>query len=281
MNKAIYESITNNIVEALEQAIASDGVSPWNQAFMPHNHTTRRPYKKGYSNPSWLTLKQANNIGASVLKGESGTRCLFYNVIKDEDDNIVSGHASWFTVFNVAQLSDFEDIELLPVNTVSDVLAHPLYSLAKHYCSLEGIQFNGWFKDVTPSYNWRTDTITMPDNGFKSNEDYLATLAHEIVHSTGSVKRLDRGFMVPVESRLVQNDEYAFEELVAELGSVFICSDFGIRSDFNDHVGYLESWFAAINKEPKFLFKAISAASMAAYYFLDCEQSLIQDEVAI
>ena len=64
-----------------------------------------------------------------------------------------------------------------------------------------------------------TDTTT-PAEGFYS------TLCHELVHWSGVKARLDRDL-----SGRFGDDAYAMEELVAELGSAFLCADLGITPE--------------------------------------------------
>jgi antirestriction protein ArdC len=105
------------------------------------------------------------------------------------------------------------------------------------------------------------DIIKMPIN-FVTGEDYMATLAHEIVHSTGHKKRLDR-FDEHQLSFNRENEAYAFEELIAELGAAFICAELGIHGQHDQHVSFLASWLKHFKSDTSFLFKAAAAASKA------------------
>jgi len=94
MKTDIYESITNQIVAAIERG-AEKFVMPWHQKgenalFMPVNATSGKAYRgvnilalwaiaehRGYSSGEWATFKQWTEAGAKVRKGEKGGACCF------------------------------------------------------------------------------------------------------------------------------------------------------------------------------------------------------------
>ena len=102
-------------------------------------------------------------------------------------------------------------------------------------------------------YRPSTDEIVIPKRyNFKNDESYLATFAHECIHST--MKRLDRKDLT-----------YAQEELVAELGAYLICNRLQISNlDTMNHAAYLEAWCPMLKSDPKILFKSLANASKAA-----------------
>ena len=68
--------------------------------------------------------------------------------------------------------------------------------------------------------------------------------------------------------------DYAFEELVAELGAAFLCADLRIANDPRpDHAAYLASWLRVLRDDPRALFRAARLASEAAGF--------LQDEIAL
>jgi antirestriction protein ArdC len=111
-------------------------------------------------------------------------------------------------------------------------------------------------------YRPSTDEITMPKfESFIRPEDYYSTLAHELVHWTGSKHRLERA----TAAKGVDAATYAKEELVAELGAAFLCADFGIDvATRDDHVSYLASWLKALKNDKRLIVMAASQASKAA-----------------
>ena len=90
----------------------------------------------------------------------------------------------------------------------------------------------------------------------ESGEAYYATLAHEHVHWTGAKQRCDRTFGA------AGTDEYAFEELVAELGAAFVAAELGISAEPRpDHASYIASWLRVLREDPKALGQAATLAS--------------------
>ena len=112
------------------------------------------------------------------------------------------------------------------------------------------------------AYNPTGDFIVCPHkHRIKEEKEYYATIFHEIIHATGHPTRLNR----KQHSRF-GDTSYAFEELVAELGTSFITSALGIpqSDDLDNHKAYVANWLDALNKDSSFIFQAASAASKAA-----------------
>jgi antirestriction protein ArdC len=108
------------------------------------------------------------------------------------------------------------------------------------------------------------DYVQMPPfETFRDAESFAATLAHEICHATKHPKRLARDM-----GRVRWGDEgYAREELVAELGSAFLCADLGITPDVReDHAAYIASWLRVLQGDKRFIFAAAAHAQRAVDY---------------
>lgn len=98
-----------------------------------------------------------------------------------------------------------------------------------------------------------TDTST-------PTEAYYGTLLHELTHWTGHKKRCEREF-----GKRFGDEAYAMEELVAELGSAFLCADIGISPQpRSDHAAYVDHWLKVLKADKKAIFTAASQASKAA-----------------
>ena len=106
--------------------------------------------------------------------------------------------------------------------------------------------------------------LIAPRETFLSDETFTRVLLHEMTHSTGHPSALNRGCNTDFGS-----PEYAQEELVAELGSLFLSADLGIQSadyegeHYENHVSYLQSWMHALEDDPSYLFKAAAKADKA------------------
>ena len=115
-------------------------------------------------------------------------------------------------------------------------------------------------------YVQHTDTVHMPFlDTFRDAESYYATLAHECTHWTKHPTRLDRQF-----GRKRWGDEgYAMEELVAELGSAFLCAELDLTPETReDHASYIANWLQVLKNDTRAIFTAASHAQRAADFLL-------------
>jgi antirestriction protein ArdC len=103
----------------------------------------------------------------------------------------------------------------------------------------------------------------VPFEAFRDAESYYATLAHECTHWTRHPSRLDRDF-----GRKRFGDEgYAMEELVAELGSAFLCADLSLTPEVReDHAAYIAGWLKVLKDDKRAIFTAASHAQRAVNY---------------
>lgn len=111
------------------------------------------------------------------------------------------------------------------------------------------------------------DQIVLPQvQQFRTEADYWSTLLHELVHSTGHATRLNREGITS-SSRAFGDPVYAFEELVAELGSAFMCAQLGVFGDIQ-HDSYLEHWLRVLREDKRALFRAAKQAREASEFLL-------------
>ena len=86
-------------------------------------------------------------------------------------------------------------------------------------------------------------------------------------HWTGADHRLARTF-----GKRFGDEAYAMEELVAELGSAFLCGDLGLSvTPRPDHACYLASWLKVLKGDNRAIFTAASAAAKAAEWASDAK----------
>lgn len=220
-----------------------------------------------YQDPRFITFKQAQDKGWKVKRGEHGYSCEYWIwTAKEEKINekgekekvevpLEKPRISYFTVFNMEQIEgDYPKFEL-------PKLSHDeLLQVADDFIASSRCPINETAQDRA-FYNSGLDSIHLPlRDSFKSSEDYLETLLHEMAHSTG--KELGREF-----GSTKQTSEYAREELVAELSSMFIKADLGIDfggKHFENHSAYLESWAGMLRKDPNELYRASKEADKVA-----------------
>ena len=121
-------------------------------------------------------------------------------------------------------------------------------------------------------FNVVLDRIQMPPrDSFDSYSSFATTMLHEMGHSTGHPSALDRSQIGTFGSK-----EYAKEELIAELSSMFSASELGLPADidpesvhYKQHVAYLQNWREVISDDPDVLFRASSLATQATDMIVD------------
>jgi antirestriction protein ArdC len=107
-----------------------------------------------------------------------------------------------------------------------------------------------------------------PKRSFTSPKEYYSTLFHEYIHSTGHEKRLNRHAQENTNFDF-GTKEYSREELVAELGSAFLCAEARIdNSVIENNTAYLQSWLQVFQNDKKILLHACARASKAVKYIL-------------
>lgn len=270
----IYQQVTDRIINALEQGTAP-WLKPWAAnkcgAVGPYNAASGRPYNGinwlVLGEGGWLTFKQAKELGGSVRKGEKGTQIVFWSFPKikqDDGTEKVVPFAKGYTVFAVEQCDGIDAAKLkapAPVvagQTNINVIAAQAGAQVRH---------GGARAYYSPS----TDHVQMPSlDAFESADAYAGTLAHELVHWTGHQSRCDRQF-----GKRFGDDAYAFEELVAEIGSAFVCAQMGIALEGLQHTSYVASWLKVLKGDKRAIFTASSQAKKAAEFLLEQEEEAI------
>lgn len=277
-NAEVYASVFARITEQLKAGVVP-WVKPWGDSDeQPCNAVTGRPYSGGnvlvlwerqatlgYARSRWVTFKQALAAGCIVRKGEKGTAVYFMKVAEKkpktaDDDPERFFFARSFTVFNVAQLD-----ETVPGSL--DALSPPLTprpAFVRHEAAALTIAATGATINHgggRACYSPLLDTITLPmPESFDAPDAYYGTAFHELTHWTGHQSRLDRqiknGF---------GNPEYAFEELVAELGAAFLSARHGLDTE-TQSAAYLHCWLKGLADKPEMLARASSLAQKAANF---------------
>lgn len=275
----VCAEITAKLVESLEKGVAP-WIKPWNgdagvpgMSGLPRNAVTGKGYRganvlvlwcAGYSDPRWVTFQQALSLGGCVRKGEKGqTVCWWSPVTRREEstDETKDGETKEnrtrlicraFTVFNVSQCDGLklDEIQALPVvdvtsENVADAMAARVGARVK-------------FGGSHAYYSITADYIGMPVRAaFEDEGAYTATLLHELTHWTGASGRCDRKF-----GTRFGDSSYAFEELVAEIGSAFACAHLGVAGRLQ-HAEYLGHWAKVLKADKHAIFTAAREAEKA------------------
>ncbi len=283
----VYAHVTNHIVNAIENAGAFH--LPWItdgglRCVRPVNIASRRPYNgvnvlslwitavsQNYASHLWGTYRQWQEAGCQVRRGEKASVIVFYRKQEAEDDRPERfiAKASW--VFNASQVDGYTvPVVDLPQEPTFDPLAQ-----AEAFVTQTGakVEERGDLACYIPTQ----DMILMPERrrftGTRSAspcETFYGTLCHELVHWSGAEARLDRDL-----SGRFGDQAYAMEEMVAELGSAFLCADLGIsQTPRDDHASYIKSWLVVLKEDKRAVFTAASKAAQAAEWLLSKGQGM-------
>jgi antirestriction protein ArdC len=291
----LHENVTNSIIKMLEA-----GTKPWESPFAgcyrgnPLRQTGER-YKgintivlwamaeiHGFTGKHWFTYKQAKDLGAQVRKGEKSSPIVFYSTIEKENTenekpDIIPFLKS-YSVFNACQIDGLPEDYTLNMTVPYVNTDKPIPSIDKYISSI-GAEITN---DVGRAYYLvESNTVNIPPfEKFKNAEGYYSTALHELIHWTGHSKRLNRANS-PCKNKDEAKKQYAFEELVAEIGAAFLCADLGITTEpREDHAAYLASWLSILKADNKAIFKAAAAAQKACDYLHNCQASTITERVA-
>lgn len=295
----VYSRITARIIADLEQGVRP-WVRPWNAGNMdgrimrPLRHNGL-PYsginvlmlwlaaeEHGFTSPIWMTYKQAQELGGNVRKGEKGSQVVYANTItkseEAEDGSELKRTIPFlkgYTVFCVDQIDGLPEQYLArppPQLSMVERIAHAdaFFAALKADIQTRG---NRAFYSVT------NDFIQMPPiEAFRDAESYYATLGHESVHWTGHPKRLAREF----GQKRLGDERYAKEELVAELGSAFLCADLELTPEVrDDHASYIASWLEALKNDKRLIVQSASHAQRATEYLRNQQPDIQQTAVPV
>ena len=123
-------------------------------------------------------------------------------------------------------------------------------------------------------YNYLHDVIFLPErNQFKGTAPYYETALHELAHWTGHKSRLDRSL-----KNIFGSDEYAKEELLAELCSAFLCADLGFSMSITNSAAYIQDWIRVLKADSRYIFKAVRGAEEAAKFIHTCSNAAAENE---
>jgi antirestriction protein ArdC len=260
-----YEIVTNRILSVMEQ-----GEIPWRKpwkSLRPQN-LNGRFYTginrvllsvSGFSDSRYLTMNQANKLGAKVKKGSKGNVVVFWKFtpVEEElsDGKIVTSTVPFmrlYSVFNVSQCEGLDipaSIDTEPIKSAQEVI--------DSWAGSPKVEFGGNRAAYSPSI----DKVYMPLLAqFDSANEYYSIFYHELGHSTGHPSRLHR-----FEEKEFDEVAYGKEELVAEFTAAFLCSSAGIDTDglVENTSAYLNNWKRVISADSRLIVSAAGKAQKA------------------
>jgi antirestriction protein ArdC len=274
----IYETITARILNQL-----AAGHVPWRKTWktgLPKSLTTGREYRGvnilvlgSTENTSayWLTYREALRHGGHVRKGERATPVIYWKWRTPEElaqraeqtgnQQVAPCVPFVSAVFNLDQVEGVarpdDDLQHRPDDRlqIADQMLEVMPDKPEIVHAVT----------AQPVYSPRLDRVTLPYlSQFENADEYYAILFHELVHSSGHSRRLNRF----AEAEGDRVEKYSFEELVAEFGAAFLCGFAGIQNPDTAtlQAGYIEGWARVFRQDNRILVRAASAAQRAADY---------------
>lgn len=273
-------------------------------AFLCQIHTTMEHYRM----PVYLTIKQIRDAGAMIKKGEHSIPIFKWDLrIKDKDGkklsesdyrNMASEEQAECTVrpylkvyneWNIDQ-TNLEEVNKEKYDAIlKRFKSEPIKDEVGMYkneafdnllkeqswvCPIEYEKFN-----ESAFYSPKRDQIVVPskkqfnisntpEDVFKDGMEFYGTTIHEMAHSTGHESRLGRDGIVKIDQ--FGSDQYAKEELVAELTSALIGNAMGFDSRIRENnIAYLQNWIGSLKKDPKFLKSVMSDVNKSSKMVLE------------
>ncbi len=273
----LHQQITAKIIEQLEK-----GVVPWRKPWknygtgaMPRNAISNRPYSganvvllwidaeaKGYNCAKWLTFKQALEAGGHVRKGEKSSQIAYLGSITKTDEK--SGDPrkipflKSYAVFNLQQCEGLDHLSDTAPRVINPGTRN---ELAEQFIRSTGADVR--HGESRAYYASKGDYVNLPMfEAFTGAEEYYSTAFHELVHWTGAEHRLNRTF-----GKRFGDAAYSAEELTAELGSAFLCAEFGFDNQtLENSAAYIDHWRSFLTANDQAFVAAAGAASKAADY---------------
>ena len=299
----VYQEVTNAIIEKMKA-----GDLLWKQGFR-HIQAQNWATKTIYSGinavilnflyghevcPHYATFKQIKSLGGMVKKGAKGKLVVYYSPLFKKDGKYIEQNA-------FAELSRNEKEGVVSFYTIKHYFVYNM--LDTENC--KGFDYDKWNSDSEPQkleqeemmlrfeevlshykdkpilekdrnkncYIPTLDTIKfVPLKRWERASDFISTICHEIIHSTGHEQRLNRPNLV--KPHAFGTTPYAHEELCAELGAAFLCQHIGIfPTQVENTAAYLQSWIQVLENDERLIFKAAAQAQKAVDYIFGESQA--------
>lgn len=285
MKKSVYQMVTERVMEQMKQ-----GIIPWHRPWTGTagtiNYVTRKPYSMLNQmllqrDGEWLTFKQLTERGGKIKKGAKAGMVVFYTKFaykkdkQSEDGTIVTEEHEIpvLKYYNVFHIDDVDGIEskldgTTPTETLQPVEAAE--GIVNGYVQREqGLTFKNDEPSNNAFYSPSSDEVVVPMlSQYTEVEEYYSTTFHELTHSTMKKGRCDR--VNENKKAKFGSKDYSREELVAELGSAYLCTKANLNNEkaFKNSVAYIQGWLKALANDEKMIVWAASRAEKAARYIL-------------
>ncbi len=283
---SLYQEITEKIIAELE-AGRVPWVQPWGTEAakapldMPKNAVTQRRYsginvlilwgaviERGFSGQAWLTFRQALGLGGNVRKGERGTTVVYADRFtpdeerrraeRDGDAPFAIPFLKRFTVFNTDQCDGLPEKIATVTPPAPPGLIEPQVEALIRATKID-FRIGGARAFYDPIHDF---VQVPPPQAYFEPINWHRTALHETGHASGHASRLNRDLSGSFGSK-----KYAFEEIIAEITSAFVCATLGIEPTVR-HADYIGCWIDVLRDNDRAIVRAASAASKAADYLL-------------
>ena len=269
----IYAVITDRMIQEMEA-----GIIPWRKPWMAAgaaiSHTTGKPYSLlnqmllGEAG-EYITFNQCQQEGGRVRKGEKAHLVVFWKFVtmKDEDTD-EEKEVPFLKYYNVFHIDQCEGITAKHTteNAYPAQADEAAEAIITEYVKREGVTLEHREGDAA-FYQPAADRIVLPMmKQFTETAEYYGTAFHEMVHSTGHMKRLAR---LDTTANF-GGEEYSKEELVAEIGSAALVNHAGLETSksFRNSAAYVQNWLQVLKDDKRFIVSAASKADKAVNYIL-------------
>jgi len=269
--KKAYELIVEQILERLDNHSL-----PWTKSWTGwniSNYITNTEYRwvnklvlafDTYEDKRYLTMNQVRKLKWRIKKWSKAQKILYSQFTDSENVKLEYPIIRYYNVFNI------EHVEWITINKPKVIKESDKYSAVNNMIN----NYKGWPRIKiwpNPIYKVSLDTICIPDkNKFNNLDNYYSILCHELIHSTGAQHRLNR-FNHNIK---FGNNVYSKEELVAELGSMFLSMEVWIiNKASNNNISYIKSWTKFMKDNKKEIIYASSQAQKACDYIYGKEHS--------
>ena len=306
----IEEAVADRIIELLDQGKLPPWEKDWQDSpyGFPVNTVSMKPYRgvnrwmtlltqniMGYTDPRWLTYRQAEALGGHVRKGENSTTVVFWKRVtsrRDQEEGREPNQGSSpndnpnynaggldgekapttypmlraYHVFNVEQTEECR-LKPLPELDLPDYNHRDHDPVEMAGAIIAGMPDPPGFEtypasNQAPHYTPHVDVVRVPEMGrYRSVEGYYNTVFHELVHATGHPKRLHR---FELEANAHDLHAYGREELIAGMGSAMLSAHAGTGAAVLERdAAYIRSWRDTIQADKPMVIRAATLAQRA------------------
>lgn len=278
--KDTYTLVTDRIIAELESGTVP-WHKPWTCAQPAISHITGKAYSLlnqlllGSRGGEYVTFQQAQKEGGRIKKGEKASMVVFWKWLTVEDEDTgEEKDVPFLRYFNVFHIDQCEGIapkfRASEPQIITPAIANDAAEAVIHdYIAASGVKLINQ-ESSEAFYRPSTDTVVLPlIKQFSDSAEYYSTAFHELTHSTGHPKRLNR----ITETARFGSAPYSREELCAELGASFLLNHLGLETSgsFRNNAAYIEHWLGVLKDDKRLLVSAAGQADKAVRLILGKE----------